>query len=68
MCDECCRRQNYSANIFVDGNHQYEYALFDLLASARSIKHEGIIIMDNYHLPGVVGACKTFEAVPRQSP
>jgi Methyltransferase domain len=48
--------------IFVDGNHEYEYALFDLLASARSVRPEGIIIMDNYDLPGVIGACKSFEA------
>src|SRR5262245_44602221 len=54
-------KKRYPDIIFVDGNHQYEYALFVLLASARSIKREGIIIMDNYDLPGVVGACKTFE-------
>ena len=48
--------------IFVDGNHEYEYALFDLLSSARVVRREGVIIMDNYDLPGVIGACRSFEA------
>ena len=61
MFTELVEKNRHPDIIFVDGNHQYEYALFDLLASARSIKREGIIIMDNYDLPGVVGACKTFE-------
>ena len=47
--------------IFVDGNHEYEYALFDLLSAARSIRREGVVIMDNYDLPGVIGACRSFE-------
>ena len=55
-------RQQRPDLIFVDGNHEYEYALFDLLAAARCIRREGIIIMDNYDLPGVIGACRSFEA------
>ena len=48
--------------IFVDGNHEYEYALFDLLSSARLISRGGVIIMDDYDLPGVIGACRSFES------
>jgi len=48
--------------IFVDGNHQFEYALFDLQSAARSITPDGIVIMDNYDLAGVIGACAAFES------
>ena len=62
LFSELASKQQRPDMIFVDGNHEYEYALFDLLSSARVIRREGIIIMDNYDLPGVIGACKSFEA------
>lgn len=62
LLDDLVVQQQHPDIIFVDGNHSYEYALFDLLAAARIIRRQGVIIMDNYDSPGVVGACATFEA------
>ncbi len=46
--------------IFIDGNHDYEYALFDLMCCARIVKPGGIIFMDNYCDPGVNAAAQRF--------
>lgn len=46
--------------IFVDGQHDFEYASFDLSMSARHIRPGGIIVMDNAELPGVFWAVKEF--------
>lgn len=48
--------------VFIDGNHEYEYALFDLLNSARYLRPGGIIILDNYYDYGVRLAGDKFEA------
>jgi len=48
--------------IFIDGNHEYEYALFDLLNSARYLKLGGIIVLDNYCDYGVRLAAQKFQA------
>lgn len=46
--------------LFVDGDHSYEYALFDLQMAARSSKPGAIIVMDNVEQTGVYWAVKTF--------
>ena len=48
--------------VFIDGNHEYEYALFDLLNSARYLARGGVIILDNYYDHGVRQAGQKFEA------
>lgn len=46
--------------IFVDGNHDYEYALFDILAGARRITPGGFIIVDNISQAGPMLAVLDF--------
>jgi len=45
---------------FVDGCHDFEYALFDVLTSARLMRPGGIVVMDNAEHPGVVSAFREF--------
>ncbi|MCH9634272.1 MAG: hypothetical protein S4CHLAM7_10180 [Chlamydiae bacterium] len=33
--------------ILIDGNHEFEFALFDLMCSARFINPNGIVVLDN---------------------
>ncbi len=44
----------------VDGNHDYEYALFDLQMAARRTRPSGIIIMDNAEQSGPFQAARLF--------
>jgi predicted O-methyltransferase YrrM len=46
--------------ILVDGNHDYEYALFDLQMAARQIRPGGIIVMDNFEQAGPCRAARVF--------
>jgi predicted O-methyltransferase YrrM len=46
--------------VLVDGNHDYEFALFDLLMAARSLRPGGIVIMDNAEQSGPFHAARTF--------
>jgi predicted O-methyltransferase YrrM len=46
--------------VFIDGNHEFEYALFDLLCTARLITPRGLVILDNVDQPGPRLATKTF--------
>jgi len=46
--------------ILVDGNHDYEYALFDLIFSARSLVPGGFIFVDNISQPGPFLAAQDF--------
>ena len=46
--------------IVIDGNHDYSFALFDIMTSAIKISPGGIIIMDNAEQPGVFWAAKHF--------
>ncbi len=46
--------------VFVDGSHDYEFALFDLLTAAKTIRPGGVIIMDNADQSGVFQACLSF--------
>ena len=46
--------------VLIDGNHDYEFASFDLQASARRIKTAGFIFMDNVSQAGPYLACRDF--------
>jgi predicted O-methyltransferase YrrM len=46
--------------VFIDGNHEFEYALFDLLCTARLISPRGLVVLDNVDQPGPRLATKTF--------
>ena len=46
--------------IFVDGNHVYDYALFDLTLSAKRLRPGGIMAIDNVEITGVYYALRKF--------
>jgi predicted O-methyltransferase YrrM len=48
--------------VFIDGNHDYEFALFDILSSARFIEPGGYIVVDNIGQPGPALALEDFLA------
>ena len=45
---------------FVDGDHSYEYAHFDLGMVARQASPGAVVVMDNCEQPGVFWAAKRF--------
>jgi predicted O-methyltransferase YrrM len=46
--------------VFVDGNHEYEYAAFDIACGARMIAPGGFIFIDNISQPGPFFAGRDF--------
>lgn len=48
--------------VLVDGNHDYEYALFDLQMAARLMRPGGVVIMDNAEQAGPFKAARQFLA------
>jgi predicted O-methyltransferase YrrM len=48
--------------VFVDGNHEYEYAAFDIACGARLIAPGGFIFVDNISQPGPFFAGRDFLA------
>lgn len=46
--------------VFVDGNHDHEYALFDILAAARMIRPGGFVAIDNISQAGPAYAARDF--------
>lgn len=46
----------------VDGNHDFEFALFDLQVAARKTRPSGIIVMDNAEQSGPFNAARIFLA------
>ena len=46
--------------VLVDGNHDYEFALFDLQMAARLLRPGGIVVMDNAEQSGPYQASRTF--------
>ena len=46
--------------VLIDGNHELEFALFDLMCAARIIRPNGIIVLDNVDQPGPRYATKLF--------
>jgi hypothetical protein len=49
--------------VFVDGNHDYEFALFDIGRAAKYMSHGGFIFVDNIAQPGPFLAACDFLAV-----
>jgi predicted O-methyltransferase YrrM len=52
--------------VLVDGNHDFEFALFDLQMSARLLRPSGIILMDNAEQTGPFKASQHFLANNRE--
>jgi predicted O-methyltransferase YrrM len=46
--------------VLIDGNHEFEFALFDLMCAARIIRPNGLIVLDNVDQPGPRFATKQF--------
>ena len=46
----------------VDGNHDFEHALFDLQMAARRTRPSGMVVMDNAEQSGPLHAARTFLA------
>jgi hypothetical protein len=46
--------------VLVDGNHEYEFALFDLQMAAKLLRPGGIILMNNAEQSGPFRASQTF--------
>lgn len=46
--------------VFIDGDHSYEFALYDLLMAAKHSSPSAVIVMDNVEQTGVYWAGKTF--------
>jgi hypothetical protein len=38
---------------FVDGNHRFDYVFVDLFFLGRLVRRGGVIILDDYDLPGI---------------
>jgi predicted O-methyltransferase YrrM len=56
-------RQNIHPDlVFVDGNHDYEFAAFDIACGARAITPGGYIVADNVAQPGPFFAARDFLA------
>jgi hypothetical protein len=45
---------------FIDGNHDFEFALFDLQMSARMTRPGGVVLMDDANQSGPFWAAKAF--------
>jgi predicted O-methyltransferase YrrM len=56
------RQKSVLDMVLVDGNHDYEFALFDLLMAARLLRPGGIVVMDNAEQSGPFHAARTFLA------
>jgi predicted O-methyltransferase YrrM len=48
--------------LLIDGNHDYEYALFDLQMAARLVRPGGVVVMDNAEQSGPFKATRLFLA------
>jgi len=56
------RRRIHPELVFVDGNHEYEYAAFDIACGARLLAPGGFIFVDNISQPGPFFAARDFLA------
>jgi predicted O-methyltransferase YrrM len=48
---------------FVDGNHRFDYVFVDLFFLGRLVRKGGVIILDDYNLPGVRRAVSFFVTI-----
>jgi hypothetical protein len=63
-----CLPDHHLDVIYIDANHQYEFALRDLMQARKKVKPGGIILMDDFYEgpggheqnDGVMGAVNTF--------
>jgi hypothetical protein len=46
--------------VLVDGNHEFEFALFDVMCAARTMRPGGLMVMDNIEQVGPRLAARTF--------
>ena len=46
--------------VLIDGNHEYEYAAFDLACAARLMNAGGVVVLDNVDQPGPRYATQNF--------
>ena len=58
--DEAMVRGSLYDLVLIDGNHEFEFALFDLMCAARLIRPGGLIVLDNVDQPGPRFATKLF--------
>src|SRR5580700_5176908 len=56
------RHNIHPALVFVDGNHDYEFAAFDIACGARAITPGGYVVVDNVAQPGPFFAARDFLA------
>jgi predicted O-methyltransferase YrrM len=54
------RERIHPGVVFVDGNHDFEFAAFDIACGARFIAPDGYIFVDNVALPGPFFAARDF--------
>jgi predicted O-methyltransferase YrrM len=54
------RQRIHPELVFVDGNHEYEYAAFDIACGARLLAPGGFIFVDNISQPGPFFAARDF--------
>ena len=45
---------------FVDGNHRFDYVFVDLFFLRRLVRRGGIVVLDDYNLPGIRRAAAFF--------
>jgi predicted O-methyltransferase YrrM len=60
---EMRRRKIRPGLVFVDGEHDYEYALFDICGAARAIAPGGFMFIDNIDQAGPFLAARDFASV-----
>jgi len=60
--DELKRSHVRTSLVLIDGNHDYEFASFDLESTSRIIAPGGFIFLDNITLPGPFFAVQDFLA------
>ena len=56
------RQRIHPELVFVDGNHDYEFAAFDIACGARLLAPGGFIVVDNVAQPGPFFAARDFLA------
>jgi predicted O-methyltransferase YrrM len=58
--DQALSRNTSYDMVLIDGNHEFEFALFDLLCTARLIRPGGLVVLDNVDQMGPRYATKLF--------
>ena len=53
--------------VFIDGNHEYQYVLNDLLFWSKKVRRGGQILGDDYWMPDVTRAVHDFEKISNKT-